>query len=581
MAFKTMSKSAPARVLGLLLAPALLSACAGGPALRGPATSEAAVDGSSTYGLYLAGQAALDDGKPGRAADYLAEASARTPDSDLLRERAFAAALLAGDVDKAATLAPSTSQPAAYALGRITQATVALADGKGRAAFALLKTSATGEHWAAAALLRPWAALAAGDDATALEQPDLSDDRAVEVFAELNRARVLERLGRTADADAAFSAIQARGGVFALAYGGFLERHGRRADAIALYDKGLAKDPTDPAYVAARKRAAAKDAPPTQPTIRQAAAQALIGPAALLLAQKQPEAGLAYLRLCLRLDPDLGEGWVLAGDALEGEHDLPGARAAYAHVPVSSPEYATAQGRVALDLQEEGDQAAAITQAEAAVTARPDDPHALLVLAELYRDDDRYADSVRILDRLIAQAAPATLLDWRLHYLRGAAYEREGDWPQAEADLKTALSEQPNDPEILNYLGFAWVDRGERLPEALKLVEKANALSPDSGAIVDSLGWAHYRLGDYQGAVKDLERAASLDPADPEVNGHLGDAYWRTGRRLEARYQWSRVLSLDPDATARAATQAKLANGLPPLASLQPASGPAITQGSP
>ena len=261
---------------------------------------------------------------------------------------------------------------------------------------------------------------------------------------------------------------------------------------------------------------------------------------------------------------------MLVGDALESQDDLPGARAAYAEVAADSPEYTTAQGRMALDLQQEGDKTAALARAQAIVAVRPADPHALLVLAELYRDDERYADSVRTLDRLIASASPAIVRDWRLYYLRGAAYEREGRWPQAQADLQIALSEQPDDPEILNYLGFAWADRGERLPEALKLVEKADSLDPNSGAIVDSLGWAHYRLGDYREAVRELERAASLDPSDPEVNGHLGDVYWRLGRRLEARYQWNQVLSLDPDADARAATQAKLANGLAPTAQLQP-----------
>jgi tetratricopeptide (TPR) repeat protein len=566
-----MPKSLSPRILAVLMTPVLLSACATAPSLRGPTVSDAETEGVSPYGLYLAGETALDDGRAGMAADLLAQASAKAPDAALLRERAFAAALLAGDVDRAASLAPPPSIPAAYGLGQITQATVDLADGKGRAAYARLKASTGGEHWAAATLLRPWAALAAGDTAAALEKPDLAADRAVQMFSDLNRARVLEHVGRFAEADAAYAAIQDRGGLFALAYGGFLERRGRRGEALALYDKALAKDPSDTAFRLARARAAAAGPALPEPSIRTAAAEALLGPAELLVQQKQPDAGLAYLRLALRLDPDLAEAWVLTGDALDADHDSVAARAAYARVPPMSAEYVAAQGRIVLDLQDEGDKAGAVAQAEAVAAARPDDPHALLVLAELYQDDARYADSVRVLDRLMASAAPATVLDWRLHYLRGAAYEREGKWPEGEADLQTALAEQPSDPEVLNYLGFAWADRGERLPEALKLVEEAHALDPESGAITDSLGWAHYRLGDYQAAVKDLERAASLDPSDPEVNGHLGDAYWRTGRKLEARYQWSRVLSLEPDAQARAAAQAKLANGLPPQASLQAA----------
>ena len=554
-----------ARVLAAVTVPAALAACATAPppTLR---TAEVAAPAApdpdaSVYGLYLAGETALDRGANDTAAFYLDQASARSPTAGFLKERAFAATLISGDVDRAAVLAPQAGEgdAAAYALGRVTRAVVELADDHGEAAYDLLSGPDMGAHSAAAALLRPWAAAANGNWTAAVAPLTGSHDRAIQAFGDLNHALLLERAGKLADADAAYQAMSVHGGVFALAYGGFLERRGRRDAAVALYDEGLSKDPTDPAFTAARTRASAKAAPPPAPSIKRGAADALIGPAALLLAQKQEDAGLAYLRLALRLDPDLSEAWVLVGDALEAQQDLDGARDAYAKVAPNSPDYATSQGRLALDLQQADQKDEALKVALALTAARPRDPHALLVLADLYRDDDRYADAVETLNRLIAQVGRDTAATWRLYYLRGASLEREGDWKAAQSDLRHALDLKPEDPEVLNYLGFAWADRGERLDDAVNLLTKAVTLAPDSGAIVDSLGWAYYRQHNYPLAVKTLERAVGLDPSDPEVNDHLGDAYWSTGRKLEAQYQWRRVLTLEPDAHTRAAAEAALA----------------------
>jgi tetratricopeptide (TPR) repeat protein len=561
------------RALAAASVPVLLAACTTeqpqAPVLRPIASGPPAIDprlaDTSVYGLYLAGEAALDDGANREAAIYLSQASARRPDAAFLKERAFAAALVSGDVERAAALAPKAGEgdEAAYGLGRVTQAVVDLADGRGKAAYDLLASSGMGAHWAAATLLTPWAAAAAGDwnDATA-PVSSASSDHAVQAFGQLDHALLLERAGKFSEAESAYQIMSARGGVFSLAYGAFLERRGRRDAALVIYGQSLAKDPTDPAFTAAKARAASNAPAPPAPTIRTGAAEALIGPAALLLAQKQPDAGLAYLRLALKLDPNLAEAWVLVGDALDAQQDTAGSREAYHQVKPDSAEYTTAQGRLALSLQEAGQKDEALAVAEAAASSHPNDPHTLLVLSDLYRDDERYGEAVQTLDKLIGMVGHDTAAGWKLYYLRGASLERSGKWELAQKDLQHALDLKPDDPEVLNYLGFAWADRGEHLDEALGLLTKATSLAPDSGAIVDSLGWAYYRLGRYPQAVNELERAASLDPADPEINDHLGDAYWRSGRKLEAQYQWRRVLTLEPDAKTRTATEAKLAKNV-------------------
>ena len=194
--------------------------------------------------------------------------------------------------------------------------------------------------------------------------------------------------------------------------------------------------------------------------------------------------------------------------------------------------------------------------------ASPDDRDAAITRADLLRANERYAEAAAVLDRIIAEEGEDA--DWRLLYMRGVALERAGRWPDAEKDLMRALKQQPEEPELLNYLGYTWIDRGERLDEALDMVRRASEANPRSGAMVDSLGWAYYRLGDYKNAVEKLERAAELEPSDPEINHHLGDAYWRVGRRLEAQFQWNKVLTLEPNAATKAAVESKIKTGLGP-----------------
>ena len=546
----------------------LLAACAGGPrpgATPTSATFDPGGPAASRYGLFLAGQAALNDGRSSDAAQYFERA--RGDDEageDVVGERAFTAALLAGDIQKAAVLAPSgdTASEGGVRLGRLVRAVEAMADGKGKDAQALFAEDAIGfPHRAAVALLSPWAAAQAGDAEGALVRPQAGSDKLVEYIGQLGQAGLFERAKRYDEAETDFKAL-AQGEnpteMAVLAYGGFLERRGRRLDAVALYDTAL-KDNRSASLQAARARASGGKAPPAAPTLREGAAQALLGPAAAMLAAKQNQIGLAYLRLALRLDPQRNEGWLMVGDLMAQMGDLDAARAAYAKPRAGSPEFYTARSKLAWAYQNDGDKAAAVKLArEAAATG---DSDARLNLADILRVNEQFAESAQILTGLIGEASKP---DWRLLYARGVSYERLARWPEAEADLKAALALKPEEPELLNYLGYSWIDRGERLPEAMAMVEKAVAANPKSGAMIDSLGWAHYRLADYRKAVEFLEQAVELDAGDPEINNHLGDAYWRVGRRDEAQFQWRRVLTLDPDAKIKADAEGKLASGLGP-----------------
>jgi tetratricopeptide (TPR) repeat protein len=543
----------------------LLAACAapGGPvAAAGPDPTA----GRSAYGLFLAGEGAMNDGRSREAGEFFGKVRSGGEDQGLVAERAFTAALLAGDVDKAAALAPEGEEVSegAKRLARLVKAVKAMADGDGKTAKALLSGEEIGfPHRPAAALLAPWAAAMAGDVENSLVRPEVRGDKLVDYFGQLGQGYLFERARRYDEAETDFKAVtgsDSPGEMVILAYGGFLERRARRADAIALYDAALARDPDAQQIKAARVRAAADKPAPPAPTLKEGAAQALLAPAATMLAAKQNQLALADLRLALRLDPGRDEAWVMVGDVKADDGDQEAARAAYAMPKPDSAEYPAARAKLAWTYQTDKDTATALKLArEGAATG---DPDARLTLANLLRVNEQYEESAQIVSVLITEAKTP---DWRLLYARGVAYERLNRWPDAERDLQAALVLQPDEPELLNYLGYSWIDRGLRLKEALAMVQKAVAANPKSGAMTDSLGWAYYRLGDYKKAVELLETAVELEAGEPEINDHLGDAYWRVGRRDEARFQWRRVLTLDPEAKIKAGAEVKLQAGLGPF----------------
>lgn len=538
----------------------------GGCATTAPKVVDSASPGiASPYGRFLAGEAALNGGHSADASKYFDQARTETGGDALVSERAFTAALLAGDIDKAAALARVGDQASdsTKRLGKLTIAVKALADGKGKDAYVLLAgDSITFPHRAAAALLAPWAAAAAGDVDNSLVKPEVRGDRIVAYFGGLGQALLYERAKRYDEAETDYKAAlagAARNETATVAYGAFLERRGRRPEALKLYDASLGEEPSSVAVKAARARVAAGKPAPPEPTIRQGAALAMITPAAIMMSAKQSQFALAYLRLALRLDPERDEAWVLVGDLMAADGDNAGAREAYGKPKPSSLEYAAAQSKLAWTYQNAGDKETALKLARAA--AASGQQAGRLTLADLLRADEKFAESAEVLSSLILESKTP---DWRLLYARGVAYERTGRWAQGEADLKAALAASPDEPELLNYLGYSWIDRGEHLKDAMAMVEKAVASDPRSGAMVDSLGWAYYRLGDYKKAVEKLEEAVELEAGDPEINNHLGDAYWKVGRRDEALFQWRRVLTLQPDAKIKADAEAKIASAAGP-----------------
>lgn len=301
------------------------------------------------------------------------------------------------------------------------------------------------------------------------------------------------------------------------------------------------------------------------------AARALTEPTySFFVRNRALDAAELYLRMAVDLDPDYDKAKIWLGNILEASDRDAQALALYDSITEDSAYVVSARlakANVYFGMDEDGK---ALKTLEAINALRPSViTREALGRARLIREN--YAEALPIYDALIASLTDEQLAaDTQPLYFRGIAREREGDFDGAVADFKRVLSFEPDDADALNYLGYTWVDRGENLQEAFEMIERAVELEPDSGAIVDSLGWAHYRLGRYEEAKAHLEKAAELTPTSATIIDHLGDVYWKLGRFREAGYQWSRALGLDPDDEERANIRAKLKGGLDAAIDLSP-----------
>jgi Flp pilus assembly protein TadD len=275
--------------------------------------------------------------------------------------------------------------------------------------------------------------------------------------------------------------------------------------------------------------------------------------------------GVLYLQLALFLEPKFPFALAALANAHEATKRYQSAIDIYERIPKGTPLQSSIEIRKAFNLNslERVDDAKAVLETLAAANAA--DIRPLDALGSIMRARKRYGEAIEYYNRAIAMISRPEKQHWTYFYARGTSYERVKKWPQAEVDLQKALALFPDQPLVQNYLGYSWIDQGRNLKQGMALIEKAVASKPDDGYIVDSLGWAHYRLGNFKEAVKHLERAVELRPEDPVLNDHLGDALWRVGREREARFQWEQSLTLSPEPADAEKTRKKLTSGLGPV----------------
>jgi tetratricopeptide (TPR) repeat protein len=304
------------------------------------------------------------------------------------------------------------------------------------------------------------------------------------------------------------------------------------------------------------------------PTVTDGMAEVLFDVFAALAAsagrsETLEDAAVLFGRLTLELRPDYDLARILLGDLFAQNEQQATAIDVYRGIDKSSPFAWRARLKAALALDQASKTDEAIAQVNTLVDERKDRVDAPQTLGDILRGRERFADAAKAYDVALARLTQPAARDWSLYYAQGIALERSGQWDKGEAAFRKALELQPDQPYVLNYLAYSWVDKNINLREGKEMLERAVRQRPNDGAIVDSLAWAHYRLGEYPRAVELLERAVALVSTDWTVNDHLGDAYWRVGRKHEARFQWQRALTLKPEADKIKAVEDKIANGLP------------------
>ena len=303
------------------------------------------------------------------------------------------------------------------------------------------------------------------------------------------------------------------------------------------------------------------------------AAEALYGLGASLGRRGGEDLGLVYLQLSLYLAPNHPLALLSLADLYESLKKPALAIKVYERVPANSPLHRNAAIQMAANLDALDRASEAEQHLGALIKDHPKDIEAIMALGNILRGHKKFAECADVYSQAVDAVPHPEKANWVLFYFRGICYERSHQWPKSEADLKKALELFPEQPHVLNYLGYSWIDQGVHLDDGMAMIKRAVQQRPDDGYIVDSLGWAYFRTGNYDEAVKQLERAIELKPEDPTINDHLGDAYWRVGRTLEAKFQWAHARDLKPDPEDLPKILAKLKDGLPEETSSQAKAG--------
>ncbi|MGL4238167.1 tetratricopeptide repeat protein [Tabrizicola sp.] len=402
------------------------------------------------------------------------------------------------------------------------------------------------------ALVAAWAKVGEGKMSEALEAFDaVTKTKGYEAFGFYHKALALASVGDFEGADEILSGRAAgpiyvmRRGVFAHAQ--ILSQLERNPDALALLERSFGTGP-DPIVDVVRKRLQAGEPIPfdTVKSARDGIAEVFFSISTALNGEADAVYTLLHLRVAGFLKPDHSDALLLTADVLEelGQHEL--AAETYATFPPEDPSFVTAEIGRAGALRSQGKTDAAIETLQTLARSHGDLLGVQFALGDMLRMEERFDEAEVAYTAAIDLRGEVTEDDWVLFFYRGICHEQSKDWPPAEADFRRALELNPTQPQVLNYLGYGLVDRGEKLDEALGMIEKAVVGDPDEGYIIDSLAWALFKLGRYEEALEPMERASLLEPVDPIVTDHLGDVYWMVGRKLEARFQWHRALSFEP-----------------------------------
>jgi tetratricopeptide (TPR) repeat protein len=525
------------------------------------------------YGDFLSARYAGLTNDPASAARYYRRAAERAPEDAALLERAVFATLVEGNATAAAEIANGANAKvlAAAPFAQLSLAVDDVSAGRNQRALKRLDGASLGAlNDDVARGVSAWL-LAKDNPAKGLERASGPEGRR-RLVGEFDgiQGLILASANRDAEALAKFQEgwqLHTRLPYLAAAHARLATAAGDAAQAKEVLDLVTVTEGATPETDRAAAMLAGREpVKPVRLSTKQGAAAAIYIIASGPAPRSNPDLSVVYLSLALHIDPDLDPARLQLATALRSGERPHEALEQLRQIKAGSPYAAEARIAEAGLLQSFGETGGALAAArEAIATSRQRD--IVVHAADLFREAERYSEAESLYNDVVGDDAAAGRKDWRPLFARASVRDKLGRWSEAEPDLKLALTYEPNQPEVLNFLGYGWVDRGENVEEGFRLIKQAIQVRPNQGYIIDSLGWAHFRRGNYEEAVAALEKAAELEPADAVITDHLGDAYWRAGRRTEADFEWRRALQLRPDARQTADLRQKLTDGLPTLAS--------------
>ena len=521
-------------------------------------------------GNYLSALIADSQRDTSAAAFFYSEALKADSRSPHLMQRAFMSLLAEGEIDEAAKLAERLlKRDPNNDIAQLTLAIRAIKNNKWSEARRFLQKGGRGRAAdVTATLLTAWTWLGSKDPKRAIETVDrLKGEETFAMFRQVHAGLIAAQAGRQAEAEKRLqNAYEIDQKTLRLVeiYARYLANQGKREAALKIVDDFDQLLPRHPLVTRLRAQIERGEPIPFAVTSPAAgASEVLYGLGAAGNRQGDELAAIIYLRYALYLSPSNVMATITLADIYDRLKQFESSNEVYLSIPQSDPMYRNAEIQVALNYEQMGKGEEATQLLEKLVKELPNDTEAWMALGNIYRSRKEFEKGAEAYTKALATVSKTDSGHWPLYYFRGICYERTKQWPKAEADFKKALELYPDQPLVLNYLGYSWIDQGINLEEGFRMLRRAVEQRPTDGYIVDSLGWAYYRLGRFEDAVRVLERAVELRAADPVINDHLGDAYWRVGRKLEAGFQWQHAKDLKPEPEDLEKIEQKLKNGLP------------------
>lgn len=528
------------------------------------------VDQPSLLGSYLAGRIARGLRDHDAAAKYFGQALGLDPDSDVLLEQAFVLELSRGNWKRSTELADEVIKKGEQ--NRFARMVKGLQAVIARDYATAANEFSHGEQRSPLGkmigiIVDAWLDLAQGDSQKALNRLHRLDSMSwAKFYQDYHSALIADQAGKSSVADKIYGRLfekDPRSLRMMDAYVRHLVASGQTQKALDLIKLHEQRNGEHPLIVDLSQRIkAGEKLALIAVTPQDGLAELYYGIGDALTGDGGVDLGMIYLQAGLLLRPDLPLASLALAEAYEETTHFDQANLIYEAIDKKSPLWPNAAVRRAFNLNSLEKPDEAKQALDELLAAYPKDLNALEAQGNILRAHKRYDEAVDYYSRAISLLDRQQKQNWKYYYSRGVCYERLKQWPKAEADLEQARALDADQPLVLNYLGYSWVDQGLHLSTAIRLIRRAVELKPDDGYFVDSLGWAHYRLGNYDKATDELERAVELKPDDPVINDHLGDVYWRVGRRLEAQFQWSQALTLEPEADEIPKIKEKLAKGL-------------------